>query len=83
MSHAKSFRGRARTVASVVHPNFYVARIVGLANDRDVFQLAAGVLNFAPAEIDLALNAAQELLLALFRAGLGNMFRDKILRAVE
>jgi hypothetical protein len=49
----------------------------------DVFFVAAGVLDLAPAKSDFAVNSPQQRLLALSFSGFRDVSRDKVLRVIE
>src|SRR5438876_6425207 len=63
--------------------NFDFAGLKPLLNKIDIFLVAAGVLNFAPAETDFAIDSSEQRMLALARSGLWNIFRDQVLRVIE
>ena len=71
------------TVDGVDESNFDFASLECILDQIDVFLVAAGVLNFAPAEFDLAVDSAQQRLFALRFSSFWNVFCDKVLRVIE
>ena len=70
-------------VNRVDEPDFNFAGLKRLLNKIDIFLVAAGVLNFAPAEPHLAIDSGEQRLLALGRGWLRNTFLDQIHCVIE
>ena len=73
----------AGPVNGVDKPQLHLSFIETFANYFDVVGMAAGILDFAPAELDLAIDSEQK---CLFFFGLGwlrNILRGQIHRVVE
>ena len=75
--------GFTGAVSGIEHAQFHFSGGVGAPDDFLIRQLTAGVLNFAPAEFDLAIDALEQRLLGLSFGRLGNIFRDQIHRIIE
>ena len=73
----------AGTVDGVDESTFDFASSECFLDNIDVFPVAAGVLKFAPAEFDLALDSAQQRLFPLRLSSFWNAFSDKVLRVIE
>ena len=72
-----------RPINRVDKAQFYFSLVETFSNYFDVVCIAAGVLNFAPAEFDLAIHCEKDRLLALSFSRLRNILRHQILRAIE
>ena len=79
----KSLRIFPRPINRVDKAQFYFSLVETFSNYFDVVCIAAGVLNFAPAEFDLAIHCEKDRLLALSFSRLRNILRHQILRAIE
>src|SRR6059058_6316782 len=63
--------------------NFDFAGLKPLLNKIDIFLVAAGVLNFAPAKPDLAIDSGKQRLLALRLGWLRDIFCDQLLGVIR
>ena len=76
--------GFARTVSRIVNAQLHFVRVEGASDDCLIRQFTAGVLNFAPAEFDLAIDVrAATPARVSASVGFGNFLRDQILRVIE
>src|SRR5947207_15756097 len=71
------------TVDGVNESNFDFSGFECFPDKVDVFFVTPGVLDFAPAKFDLAVDSAQQRLLALAFRGFGDVPRNRILRLIE
>ncbi len=55
-------RRRSRSVDRVVNPKLHLARLKRLPHRREILEIAAGVLDLAPAQFDFPLRPAHECL---------------------
>src|SRR5207302_10495787 len=67
----------------VINPDLRFAVSQRFLHERDLILVTSSILNFAPAETDLALYSEQEGLLALGRPRSGNVFGHQILGVVQ
>src|SRR5437660_1116407 len=72
-----------RTVDGVNESNFDFSGFECFPDKIDIFFVAAGVLDLAPAEFNLAVDSAQQRLFALAFRGFWNVPRNKVLRIIE
>ena len=79
----KTLRVVARAVNAIHKTQFHFAGFEHLVEKIDVVVMAAGVLDFAPAEFDFAIDSSQERLLALGVGRFRNIFLDQIHRVIE
>ena len=79
----KTLRIFARAENGIGKTQFHFFLVETFSNYFDIVGIAAGVLNFAPAEVDLALDSEQKRLLALSFSRFRNIFCDKVLPIVE
>ena len=79
----KIVRVRSWTKTRIHKPDIGFAVRVNLLNKIDIVLVAAGVLNFAPAQTDLALDSGEQCLLAIACSWFGNIFFDKVHRVIE
>src|ERR1700730_9190641 len=79
----KAFRIFTWSVDRVYEPYFRFTSVEDTVNKIDIVIAAAGILDFAPAEVDLALDSSEQRLLSLSVSRLGNIFCDEILCVVE
>src|SRR5882724_6301041 len=73
----------AGTVDGVYKSTFDFASPECILDNINVFLVAAGVLDFAPAEFDLAVDSAQQRLFPLRLSSFWNVFCDKVLCVIE
>src|SRR5260370_29130367 len=79
----KVLRIFSRTKNAINKSNFDFAGLKRLLNKIDIFLVAAGILNFAPAKPDLAIDSAKQRLLAISLGWLRNIFCDQLLGVIE
>ena len=76
-------RRRPRCVDRIIDTQFHLAGIERMPHPRDIRQLASRILDFAPAQRDLAFHAGEERFLPLSFGWLWNIFRHESLRVIE
>jgi len=79
----KTLRIFARAENGIGKTQFHFFLVETFSNYFDIVGIAAGVLNLAPAEVDLALDSEQKRPLAIGFSRFRNIFCDKVLRIVE
>ena len=79
----KVLRVFARPINAIDQPDLCSAFAVNFFDEINVVLVTAGILNFAPAEADLAIDSGEQHLFAIARRRLRNIFANEFLRGVE